>query len=262
MTGVATELTYVVDTGRRPGFYNYDPGPDAEDRAPETTRVAIEVSDARDRENELSLEVEGLEVVPIASQVKDFYNAGEVKSVYYPEVEALVKQFTGAQRVVAFDHNVRNRAQADQSGVAKPVMFVHNDYTVGSGPQRVRDLMGEEANALLAGRYAVINVWKPIVGPVESSPLAVCDATSMVQEDFIETDLLYPDRNGEIYSVRWRDQHRWLYVSNMRADEAMLLKCYDSDTSGRARFTAHSAFELPQDGNPRESIEVRTLAFF
>jgi hypothetical protein len=40
---------------------------------------------------------------------------------------------------------------------------------------------------------------------------------------------------------------------------------YDADRDGRARFTAHSAFELPdtrEDVAPRESIEVRTLAFF
>ena len=50
----------------------------------------------------------------------------------------------------------------------------------------------------------------------------------------------------------------------MQADEALLLKCFDSATD-RARFTAHTAFEdesSPPDALARESIEVRTLAFF
>jgi hypothetical protein len=51
----------------------------------------------------------------------------------------------------------------------------------------------------------------------------------------------------------------------MRPDEVMLLKCFDSARDGRARFTAHSAFDDPntrENAPPRESIEVRTLAFF
>lgn len=110
----------------------------------------------------------------------------------------------------------------------------------------------------------MINGWKPITGPVKCSPLAVCDASSMQQADFMETDLLYPDRSGEIYSVSHRPEHRWLYVSDMEPTEAMLLKCYDSDESGVARFTARSAFEIPDsdDAPSRESIEVRTLVFY
>lgn len=80
----------------------------------------------------------------------------------------------------------------------------------------------------------------------------------------METGLLYPDRSGEIYSVFHRPEHHWLYVSNMEPTEAMLLKCYDSDESGFARFTAHCAIEIPGSGDAltRESIEVRTLVFY
>ena len=75
----------------------------------------------------------------------------------------------------------------------------------------------------------------------------------------------YPDRTGEVYSLAFSPNHRWLYFPHMQANEAMLLKCYDSETDGRARFTAHSAFTdptSPPDAPARESIEVRTLAFF
>ena len=128
----------------------------------------------------------------------------------------------------------------------------------------MRDLLPGDADALLAGRFAVINVWKPVVGPVESMPLAVCEATSMTQDDFVETELRYSDRTGEIYSVTHRPEHRWHYYPAMSATEALLLKCYDSDPAV-ARFTAHSAFVdpgSPADAPPRQSVEVRTLAFF
>jgi hypothetical protein len=136
---------------------------------------------------------------------------------------------------------------------------------VTSGPQRVRDLFPDEAESLLAKRVAVINVWKPISGPVLDTPLAVCDATSIGEDDLIPTNLAYAERTGEIYSLGFDAGHRWLYYPRMRADEAMLLKCYDSETDGRARFTAHAAFDdpsTPADAPSRESIEVRTFAFF
>jgi hypothetical protein len=79
------------------------------------------------------------------------------------------------------------------------------------------------------------------------------------------TDLVYRDRVGETYQVSYNPRHRWLFFPRMRTDEAMLIKCYDSDLGGKARFAAHSAFDDPStltDAPARESIEVRTLAFF
>ena len=174
---------------------------------------------------------------------------------------------TGATRVLAFDHNVRSTPKAEQGedGAQMPVRFAHNDYTEGSGPQRVRDLMpADEAEELLQHRFAVINVWKPIQGPVEEAPLAVCDARTLRPRDFVATDLKYRDRTGEVYSLTFSPEHRWFYYSSMEAQEALLLKCFDSSTD-RARFTAHTAFDdptSPPDARARESIEVRTLAFF
>ena len=145
----------------------------------------------------------------------------------------------------------------------QPVTAVHNDYTINSGPQRVRDLMGEEADELLSHRFEIVNVWRPIRGPLRDAPLAVCDATTVDFTDFVASDLVYRDRTGEIYRVKYNPAHRWFYVPEMRADEALLIKCYDSALD-KARFTAHSAFEdptAPADMLPRESIELRTLVF-
>jgi hypothetical protein len=128
----------------------------------------------------------------------------------------------------------------------------------------VRDLMGEEAEELLKGRVQVINMWRPIRGPLRDAPLAVCDSRTVAPDDLVPSDLVYRDRTGETYSVRYNAAHRWFYVPEMQPDEALLLKCFDSKTDGRARFAPHTAFEdptAPADVLPRESIEIRTLVF-
>jgi hypothetical protein len=128
----------------------------------------------------------------------------------------------------------------------------------------VRDLLPGEADELLRGRVQVINVWRPIRGPLKDTPLAVCDASTVKPEQLVPSDLVYKDRVGETYGVTFDPRHRWFYAPDMQTDEALLLKCYDSSTDGRARFAPHTAFTdptTPADAPPRESIEIRTLVF-
>jgi hypothetical protein len=264
---VEASLTYLADMEEKPVNYLYRPPEGTPLRNTKTTREPRRIYNARALAEPPSLDNQGFTLCRHITAVLDFYNETEVRRIYFPEVEQLVKQATGASRVVAFDYNVRCAAMAErqENGAQTPVKFAHNDYTLHSGPQRVRDLMGAEAQSLLKDRFAVVNVWRPIRGPVEESPLAVCDARSMVQQDFVETDLRYRDRTGEVYSIAFNPDHRWFYYPEMRRDEALLLKCYDSAEDGRARFTAHTAFVDPTssaDSAPRESIEVRTLVFF
>jgi hypothetical protein len=201
------------------------------------------------------------------TKVSNFYDPDEVRTVYYPEVVQLMKNVTGTSKVVVFDHNVRCAPMAErgENEARKPVMMAHNDYTLRSGPQRVRDLVGaEEAAALLRYRFMEINVWRPIRGPVQANPLAVCDARSMTQEDFVAMDLKYQE-TGEVYAVAFNPNHRWFYFPRMQRNEVLLLKGYDSSDDGRARFTAQTSFDDPTtspDAAARESIEVRTLVFF
>jgi len=108
-------------------------------------------------------------------------------------------------------------------------------------------------------------VWRPLQRPVEQAPLAVCDAQSIAPEDLVATDLIYRDRLGEVYSLTYNPRHRWFYYSAMVPGEVLLIKTYDSLEDGRARFTAHTAFDdpnTPPDAAPRESIEVRALVFY
>ena len=195
-------------------------------------------------------------------------NEDELRSVYYPEMEQLVKDMTGAARVLIFDHTLRaeDNATREEKKVREPVRRVHNDYTEWSGPQRVRDLLPpDEAEELLRHRFAVIQVWRPIRKPVETAPLAIADAMSIAPKDLIPTERRYPNRVGETYHMTFNPSHRWFYFPEMRRNEALVFKCYDSKKDGRARFSAHAAFEAPNsppDAPPRESIEMRTLAFF
>lgn len=193
-----------------------------------------------------------------------------MRLVYYPEAEQVVAAETGGSRVVVFDHTIRRRTHGVKDRTPhiprqQPAMRTHGDYTEISGPQRVRDLTGDEAEALLRHRFAIVNLWRPIRGPLRDAPLAVCDARSVAPGDLVPQDRVHRDRTGEIYALTYNPAHRWFYVPAMRADEALLLKCYDSATDGRARFMPHSAFEdptTPPDAPPRESIELRTLVFF
>ena len=253
----------------KPRSIEFDPPPGV----PRTTAVykshEVEIRDLRPIASQLSVDREGFELLEASDNAASLPDEASIPDTYYPEAIELVKQATGARNVVVFDHTVRKRiagASDRASGVPRqPVPRVHNDYTVHSGRQRVRDLMGAEATRLLQRRFAVINVWRPLRRPIDDSPLAVCDARSVGKGDLVATDLIYRDRVGEIYYARFNPSHRWFYASAMRPTEVLLIKCYDSEEDGRARFVPHSAFidpRTPADAPPRESIELRTLAFF
>jgi hypothetical protein len=263
---VSAPLNYLVPMAERPVNYNYEPPPGVPWRTGQYVAQTVPIVDGRTSAEPFSLDKQGFVLLRHESAVHDFYDAEEVKRRYHVEVEQLVKQVSGAARVVVFDTTVRSALVKQPGGaVREPARRLHNDYTEKSGPQRVRDLLPEEADTLLKRRFAMINVWRPIVGPVLDTPLALCDARTIAPSDFVATDLKYPDRTGEIYSVTFSPSQRWYYFPRMQRDEAVLIKCYDSARDGRARFTAHGAFDdptTPANALPRESIEVRTLVFF
>jgi hypothetical protein len=266
---VEAALRYLEPMAEKPRSLEYEPPPGV----PRTTAVyrdhTVEILDVRPVAATLSLEREGFRLVTAATGIQDFGDENAVRTRYYAETSSLLRKLTGASRVVVFDHTIRRRvvgASDRTTGIPRqPVPRVHNDYTVKSGPQRVRDLLGDEAEALLRHRFSVINVWRPIRGPIEDAPLAVSDAQSVDSDDLVATDLIYPDRTGEIYYVKFNPSHRWFYAPAMREDEVLLIKCFDSANDGRARFVPHSAFvdpTTPPDAPPRESIELRTLVFY
>src|SRR4029450_2387044 len=174
---------------------------------------------------------------------------------------------SGASRVVVFDHTLRTADDEERETrkIREVVRRVHNDYHEWSAPHPARALPPGEADQLLRRRFAIVQVWRPIRHPVESFPLAICDARSISTDDFVVSERQYPGRIGQTYAITHNPAHRWYWLPRMRRDEALVFKVYDSSKDGRARWSAHTAFEdptAPPNARPRESIEIRTLAFF
>jgi hypothetical protein len=266
---VEAVVNYVKPTPDKPRSYAFilppgDPRANALND-PHTVRIR----DMRPIAEDISLDRQGFALRSHRSAVTDFADEDELRHIYYPEVERLIAQATGGKRVVTFDHTIRRRVRglADRTAAAprQPSTQIHGDYSAASGPQRLRDVLGKEAEVLLKQRFAIVNAWRPIRGPLRDAPLAMCDVRSVAPGDLVAADLIYRDRNGENYLMRYRPGHRWFYAPDMSADEVMLLKCYNSAEDGRSRFVPHTSFDdptAPPDILPRESIELRTFVFY
>jgi hypothetical protein len=263
------EVVYLARMADKPHTYTYEPPAGVPRSNIVTENHVVPIHDMRPIGADASLEREGFALIEAPTALDDFYDDEKLRRVYYPESERLIAEATGARRVVIFDHTIRRREWGVEDrtpGIPRqPVTRIHGDYTEISGPQRVRDLMGAEAEDLLTRRFAIINLWRPIRGPLQDAPLAVCHAGTVQPGDLVAQDLIYKDRTGEIYGLTYNPAHKWFYVPDMRRDEVLLLKCFDSEQDGRARFMPHTSFQdpdAPANMVPRESIELRTLVFF
>ena len=258
-------IPYTVDTGEK--LVNETFGPNNIRRKSSGTQELhpMEVRDGRS--GKFSLDENGFTFVEHKTAVKDFLDPEELKRVYYPEVSLLMRTVSGAKRAHVFDHTLRSGDEAEREArlLREPVLSAHNDYTEWSGPNRVRELMGEEAETLLKSRFAIVQVWRAINQPIQCNPLALADAKSVAPEDLLVAERRYPNRVGQTYRLKYNPRHRWVYFPRMRRDEALVFKVFDSEKDGRARFTPHTSFDdpaTPPGAPPRQSIEARTLAFF
>lgn len=266
---VVGHITSIVPDGIRPRIY-VQPGAQPSKRTAPYRRHRITVVDARPRAAELSLDREGVRLARAPSAVADFYDDDQVRDVYYPEVERLIAAETGATAVTVFDHTRRidtgDRRADGRSDVRQSVRIAHNDYTEVSGPRRSLEVLQAAGHdGPLPARFAIINVWRPIVGPVRRAPLALVDASTLQPGDLLAADLIYPDRVGEVYELATKRRHAWLYFPEMTPDEAVVFKSFDSAVDGRARWAPHTGFAprgLTADAPIRESIEIRAVATF
>jgi hypothetical protein len=268
---VRSTFNYTRDTGVAPEIWFYEPPPGTEARVPGDDPREMPIQDAWPRVDSFSLDREGFALRAFRSPFDRWDDDAAIASDFYADVAGFVRDQIGARRVIIFDHTIRTKANAKQQTTETtttqraPVMLVHCDYTPRSGPLRVRQLLPDEADELLRRRVAFYNFWKPLRQRVEEKPLAMCDATTSTADDFITMALRYRERTGEIFVLRHAPQHHWWYFPLMTPEQAILLKTYDSETDGRARFLGHSAFDhpdTPPDAPTRESIEIRTIAFF
>jgi len=263
---IAATLNYIVDDGTK--VFTITAGPGGQDvrsgGTPDPRRVVIH--NGRPHAQDFALERDGFRFLRHDTKVADFYDEDEIRRVYYPEMETLIKAESGAKRVVVFDHTLRTADDdlREAKKIREVVRRVHNDYTEWSAPQRVRDLLPDEADELLKRRFAIIQVWRPIRHPVETFPLAICNARTLSPDNLVISERRYPDRVGQTYAITYNPAHKWYWFPRMRREEALVFKVYDSLKDGRARWTAHTAFDdptSPPHARPRESIEIRTLAF-
>jgi hypothetical protein len=268
LRSVRTRVQFTVNTGETPVALVHEPGAGPDQHQGTFEYRDIVVYDGRPIADHMDLDRHGFTFRHYGTAVTDFYDDEQVRRVYYAELERLVKQVIGADKVIVFDHTIRvgdSKARAERK-LRAPVSTVHNDFTVRSAPQRVRDLLpANEAEERLQKRYGSINIWRPIRGPVERSPLAICEYGAIEDKDLIAAERHYQGRIGGVYNLAYNSGQRWYYFPKMEREEVVMLKCYDSLTDGTARWTAHGAFEdpnTPADAAPRESIEVRTLYFF
>ena len=263
-------LQFTIPTGETPVTQVSDSGGGRSDPKTGSYEMKeITIHDGRQIADQLDMEVQGYEFLRSDTAVTDFTDKEQVESIYYPELEKLLLDVTGAEKVVIFDHTIRigDPEKRDALGVRDPVRSAHNDFTNRSAPQRVRDLLpADEAEDRLKRRYTSVNVWRPLIGPVKIDPIAICAWDSIGADDMIPSERIYNNRVGGILNLAYNPDQRWTYFPDMEREEVILLKCFDSERDGRARWTAHAAFEDPNGPDPslpaRESIEVRTLIFY
>ena len=265
---IRASFNYVIPTGK-PAI-RYIDWPEMEHNAipPQYEQREMIVRNGRPLRDTFELDTHGFVFVDHHTRVKDFTDEAQRKQVYDPEVQALIKTHFGASDVVVFDHTIRITDDESQrvSGARPTVKGVHNDYTERSAPIRLREIVGDaEAERRMQKRWAIIQVWRPIRGPVMIDPLGICDGRSIPNKGFIRVERRYKYRTGEVYHIAYDPSHRWFWFPQMNRNEALVFKVFDSDASKPTRFTAHSAFDdpaTPADAPPRESIETRTFAFF
>lgn len=267
---VPVTLNYSKETDKLTELYFYD-HPEAEKaHEPGDDPYEVKIHDGWDKVDDFQLDKNGFAVKDFNTSFDNWEDDTQVASTFYDEVVAFIKKETGAKRVLVFDHTIRTRAnQAKKLSEGSttqraPVLLVHCDYTAESGPVRVKQLLPDEADDLLKRRVAFINVWKPIRRTVEENPLAMCDVASSSQDDFFKLHLRYRERDGENYVMKRSDKHQWWYFPKITPKKVILLKTYESE-SGMAQFVGHSAFKdptSPPNAPARESVEIRTIAFF
>ncbi|KAI6710083.1 hypothetical protein PZA11_000956 [Diplocarpon coronariae] len=231
--------------------------------------VTATVHDIRGKESEYTLDKDAFQVVANLpeSTEKDFVEDDSIKKNYYPEVERLIlDNVPGSNKVFIFDHTIR---RSNPNAARAPVTRVHIDQTKKSATQRVHRHLPDEAERLLQGRYRIINIWRPLNGPVQASPLGFASSSTLLDEDLIPVEHRYPDRAGETAGIRYNPGQKWHYLSGMKNDERLFLECFDSEAhkpgtkvqGGRVPHTAFHDPRTPGNAVGRESIEVRALVF-
>jgi hypothetical protein len=227
----------------------------------------VRIEDIRPQTRELALDRNGFVLLTRPTTVTDFYDEQQIADVYYPEIETLVKDIAGAEKVLVFAHVVRSDAPVTQDG-GQPSFSAHIDYGDFTTREFATNMLGaDEAKHWLKRRYLFMNLWRPIT-TVARTPLALCDPRTVGKQDLYGSEvrggLNDPDRPPLYgFNLAYSPSQRWYYAPLMRPEEIFAFKIHDSDPA-RIGGVPHTAFvdpSSPPDAAPRESIEIRTISF-
>ncbi|KAK5633667.1 hypothetical protein RRF57_009381 [Xylaria bambusicola] len=158
-------------------------------------------------------------------------------------------------------------------GSTIPAQYAHVDQSEKGARSLLRYHLPDEAERLTKTRWGTVNLWRPIK-TIERDPLGFCDGRTISDEDLVPVDTEPPPKGTskfyesiskdgfQVLEIRANPKHKWYYLSNMRPDEALIFKCYDSKNPSGSRC-CHSSFRLPQTAEaPRESMEMRCFVFY
>ena len=226
----------------------------------ETRKVLIK--DIRDSKN-FSLIKNGfvLKKIKFNLEEKDIQNN---YIQYKRDLSKFIKELFPYKYINIFDITRRSNERtgaSNKDGPRQPAERAHVDYTNSSGLVRAKQILKNKFSEFRNCRVIQLNVWRPLCSKVLSSPLAIADASSISQKDLIATDQIFPDRIGEIYHLAYEKKQKWYWVSEMRNNEALIFKGWDSVTSNKVvKFTPHTSFNIPNqkvNEHPRQSVEAR-----
>ena len=268
------EIQYLAEGGDDVIYFASNAGRKAQfsvNKGMQTFTVGVE--DARnlkvdkDRDSQTGLADSGFMLVESPSSVENFLDNDQVEGSYENEITSLLKSITGASRVHIFDHTVRasDPEIREVKQIREPSTLVHNDYTTKSGFVCLDENLGADSEKLKQGRFQIINIWRPLIDPVQSWPLALCDARSVDDSDMVDAERRAPNHTGEISLATHNAKHRWFYFSDMNPNEVLIFKTFDSKNGGRVPYAIHTAVDISEkypDALPRESIETRAFVFY
>ena len=251
----------------------------------------VRIRDGREIRGHFTLDQHGFVLAGHRSAVADFEDTDEVERLYPAETAELVRELTGADRVVvrgwmrrtSGDLESRRRkivGYTHRGGTQPPAAEAHVDFTADTAERVARDTFGSEfPGERPYRRFISSSLWRSFSEPPHDWPIALCDARSVAADEGTPNALVIVDEIPEPEAMlaplppgkvamtadvfRYNPAHRWWYFSGMHRDEVLLLKFYDSATDV-ARRVPHTAFRdgsLP-GASVRKSIEVRSFAYF
>lgn len=220
-------------------------------------------------EETLDLDREGFRLAKMSPATSDLRDSGKVETLYYAQIEALLRELTGADHVFPYQHQIRTEDSSDFNNAY--ARFIHSDYGMENKEKTASSALAEwgvDLDRSKKWEFSWYNLWQPIDWEVQQNPLAIIDSTSLERDDLVG---YYYTGDSDGRGQRFRSTmpifnpaHRVCFFSRMQTDEILIFKQLET-RPGRALSCPHTSFNdpsAPNDALPRRSIETRTMCAF